>query len=84
MCDRPHAAYGEAMCDLNAAETRDIIASLSEVTGLSGRVSTHIDDIGRTSYMDHENLAELLAMLRDRAEAAREWVAAKPHQHAGH
>jgi hypothetical protein len=72
------------MCDLNAAETRDIIASLNEVTSLSGQVTTHIGDIEKTSYMDHENLAALLATLRDRAEAAREWVAAQPHQHAGH
>jgi hypothetical protein len=72
------------MCDLNAAESGDIIASLNEVTSLSGKVTTYIDDIGKTSYMDHENLAALLADLRDRAEVAREWVAAKPHQHAGH
>jgi hypothetical protein len=72
------------MCDLNQDETRSIVATLTEIGGLAEQVRIHASSIGETAYMDHEGLANVLATLRDRADAARQWVVDKPQQHAGH
>ncbi|NUR84948.1 MAG: hypothetical protein HOY71_12760 [Nonomuraea sp.] len=72
------------MCDLNPQESRDIVNALTELNALAEQVATHTAAIETTAYMDHENLAAALETLRDRAETARAWVAAKPQQHSMH
>ncbi|MDR8408413.1 hypothetical protein [Nonomuraea sp. 3-1Str] len=72
------------MCDLNPRESRDVLESLSEIRALADQLAAHSTAIQETAYMDHANLATLLTALRDRADTAREWVEAKPRQHAGH
>ncbi len=70
------------MCDLNSAETRHIVGALGAIDSLAEKVRTHSSSINETAYMDHEVLADLLATLRDSADAAQRWVEAKPQQHA--
>ena len=70
------------MCDLNPQESRDVLDSLSEIRALSDQVAKHASAIEESAYMDHAGLAALLTELRDRVDATRVWVEAKPHQHA--
>lgn len=72
------------MCDLDAQDTATIVASLAEINALTAQVNVHAAAIAETSYMDHDALAALLASLRDAAAVAQQWVADKPHEHAGH
>ncbi|MCI0687820.1 MAG: hypothetical protein L0Y54_11370 [Sporichthyaceae bacterium] len=72
------------MCDLNHQESQFIVAALAEITQLAEQLRSHARSIGESSYMDHESLAAGLAALGDRTEAARQWVVAKPAEHAAH
>ncbi len=72
------------MCDLNPTESRHIVAALNEISGLAQQVGTHATSITETAYMDHEGLGELLAVLKDHAATAQQWVTQKPLQHAEH
>jgi hypothetical protein len=72
------------MCDLNSQEKTDLLAALAEINTLAQRINEHATSIDETAYMDHEGLAALLADLRDKAGASQQWVANKPHEHAGH
>jgi hypothetical protein len=70
------------MCDLTPQEQEFIAASVSEINALAAEITEQNASIAETAFMDHEALAALLFTLRDRAAAAADWVAAKPHQHA--
>jgi hypothetical protein len=72
------------MCDLNQQESRHILDTLSEINSLAGQVEGHRSSIEQTAYMDHENLAALLANLERQVTTAKAWVVAKPQEHAGH
>ncbi|MFI9550554.1 hypothetical protein [Nonomuraea endophytica] len=72
------------MCDLNPQETQHLLSALHEIDDLTAKVAAHAADVEKTAFMDHETLAALLTSLRDRADSAREWVTAKPAQHADH
>jgi len=83
LCARAHT-YGSGMCDLDAQDTESIVAALAEINALTEQVNIHAASISATAYMDHDALAAVLATLRDKAAAAQQWVANKPHEHAGH
>ncbi len=72
------------MCDLNPQETDAIVATLTEINTLTEQINAHTASITATRFMDHAGLAALLATLRDTAGSAEQWVAGKPHEHAGH
>ncbi|WP_212830349.1 hypothetical protein [Catellatospora sp. TT07R-123] len=72
------------MCDLTEQETATVVDALTGIRALADRLGEHVNSITETNYMQHEELAALLAELRDAAESARVWVAAKPLAHAGH
>ncbi|MBV1854875.1 hypothetical protein [Catellatospora tritici] len=72
------------MCDLNEQETATVVDALTGIRALADRLGEHVNSITETNYMRHEELAVLLAELRDATESARAWVAAKPLAHAGH
>jgi hypothetical protein len=72
------------MCDLSQQESRDLSDTLSKINSLVGQVEAHRSSIEQTAYMDHENLAALLADLERQVGSARAWVVAKPQEHAGH
>ena len=76
--------YVGVMCDLNSEESREIITALNEISGLADQVRAHASAIWETAYMDHENLATVLATLKDRTEGAWRWATDKPQQHAMH
>ena len=58
--------------------------AIAEFTALTEQINTNTSSISKRAFMDHEGLAGLLADLRGKAGAAAGWVAAKPHEHAGH
>ena len=76
--------YRNGMCDLTAPETDAIVAQFAEINALTAQIDGHAASIAETAYMDHDTLAALLTVLRDKADAAGRWVADKPHEHAGH
>jgi hypothetical protein len=72
------------MCDLNPQETAHIGEALAEISALTEQINAQAAAIADTAFMDHETLARLLGQVRDIAGTAQQWVADKPHQHAGH
>jgi hypothetical protein len=72
------------MCDLNPEESAYIRGALADITALIGQANANAESIADRSFMDHETVSLLLHQVADKARKAASWVAAKPHEHAGH
>jgi hypothetical protein len=72
------------MCDLTPSEQALVATSIADIVTLTAQVNDLGTTIAETAFMDHERLSLLLTTLSEHSARAAQWVALKPHEHAGH